>query len=391
MKKQDYTQTKGYDSKRLFEPLNIKEKTLRNRIVYPACITSCATPDGFVTKGLIRYYQARAEHAGLTIVECTLPRKKGGGITNQLAIYNDRFIPGLTKLAHAIKEKGSVALIQVGDLGARGGICDGDWDLVVPSKIVPLLGPIEPRVLSTEEIKELVVVFAEAAHRAFEAGFDGVEFHSAHLYLISEFLSPYTNKRIDEYGGSVENRARFLIEIIKETKKRVSEDFLIFCRISMFSPFEGDSTMEDVIKIAQLLEQAGIDALDPSGTCQKIAKVVEGKKYDHLTSTCPSSWPEAHEVKYVVELKKALNIPVVAVGKIYSPQLAENILELKQADLIALGRSLIADPEWPRKVREGREREISRCKEDLKCLRIAGPIQCLVNKSLPPEGIDVLA
>jgi 2,4-dienoyl-CoA reductase-like NADH-dependent reductase (Old Yellow Enzyme family) len=159
----------------------------------------------------------------------------------------------------------------------------------------------------------------------------------------------------------------------------------------MFSPFEGDTTIEDTIKIAPLLEKAGIDLLDPSGACQKITKVVGGKKYDHLTSTCPPNWPEGHEVKFVAQLKKAVKIPVIVVGKIYSPQLAENILELEQADLVALGRSLIADPGWPRKVREGREREIMRCKEDLKCLRVGGPIQCVVNKSLPPEGIDVLA
>lgn len=174
MKSQLNQKEEGYRFRRLFEATQIKKRTLRNRLVFSPCVTYCATPDGFVTKGNVSYYQARAEHVGLTIVECALVRQKGGGIQNQIGIYDDKFISGLKKLARAIKQKGSIALIQIGDFGARAGTFDGNWDPVSPSEISPPLGPIESRVLDTVEIRELVMLFFKAAQRAYEAGFDGV-------------------------------------------------------------------------------------------------------------------------------------------------------------------------------------------------------------------------
>jgi len=380
----------GYEFRRLFEPYHIKELRLRNRIVLPAIFTNYATPDGYVTKGLIHYHEERSEHTGLSIVELSMVRPRGGISLRHLNIYDDRYIPGLAKLAQAIKGKGAAAVIQICDFGARAGSFGADADPVAPSEIT--LAPKKARELKREEIKEFVEAFAEAARRANEAGFDGVEIHACHMYLISQFLSPYTNKRTDEYGGSVENRARFLLEIIEAIKRKVPEDFIILCRIDLFEPFKGGSTMEEVIKRAQLLEQAGIDALNLSGICQKVTFKAKGKEFDWFTTCSPPNWPDGHEIKYAVQVKRSVSIPTIAVGKIFSPQLAENILELKQADMVAMARSLIADPEWPRKVLEGRDREILRCKEDLKCLRSLSkdePIGCVVNKSLPPKDIDV--
>ena len=371
---------------RLFEPLQIKKTVLRNRIVFPAVVTKYTSPEGFVTQGLVRYHQARAEQVGLTVTELSLVRAKSG-VSQHLHVYDDKYIPGLSKLAQAIKSKGAAAVLQLCDCGARAGSLGAVADPIAPSKM--RLGPVEARELSVEEIKTLVMAFADAARRGFEAGFDGVEVHAAHFYLISEFLSPYCNKRTDGYGSSLENRARFLVEIMEQIKKRVPKDFLILCRINAFET-EGGLNMEEVIQIAQLLEQVGVDALSLSGLCQRIIAERLGKKFDWFTSTCPSNWPEGHEIKYAVNVKRAIKAPVIVVGKIFSPQLAENILELQQADLIAMARALIADPEWPRKVAEGRDREIARCKEDLKCLG-SHPMKCIVNKSLPPQDIDILA
>ena len=383
---------KEYAFRRLFEPLQIKRIKLRNRIVYPAFVTSCASPDGFVTQGLIIFHEAIAEHTGLSIVELSLIRPKGGVSRRQVHIYDDKYIPGLAKLAQAIKAKGAAAIAQLCDLGARAGSLGAIADPVAPSKIT--LGPVEARELSVGEIEMLVAAFAEAAVRAYEAGFDGVEIHACHLYLISEFLSPYCNKRTDRYGGSVENRARFLLEIIEATKKRVPDDFLLLCRVDVFEPFEEGATVEEIIRRAQLLEQAGVDILNLSRVCQKVTVKQHGKSYDWFTTACPPNWPEGHEIKYAVRVKEAVKIPTIAVGKIFSPQLAENVLELNQADMIAMARSLIADPELPRKVAEGREDEILRCKEDFRCVRCLSegkPIACAVNKSLPPKNTDVLA
>ena len=379
----------SYQFKRLFEPLQIKKVKLRNRIVFPAILTNYATPDGFVTPGLIRFHEERAEYTGVSIVEVVSVRPRGGISINQLYAHDDKYVPGLAKLAKAIKAKGAAAVLQVGDIGARAGSLGGPADPVAPSKIT--LGPQEARELSGDEVKGLVIAHAEAGRRAFEAGFDGVEFHAAHLYLISEFLSPFTNKRTDDYGGSVENRARFLLEIIKATKERVPEDFLIFCRINAFENFEGCIEMKDVKTIAQLLEHSRIDVLDVSGICQKLTMRHEEKEFDWFTSTCPRDWPEGHEIKYAAGVKKTVKIPIITVGKIFSPQLAENILLLKQSDLIAMARALIADPELPRKLLEGRDRDILRCREDFRCLRSLGerkPLACIVNKRLPPEDIN---
>ena len=381
-----------YQFRRMFEPFPIKGLTLRNRIVFPAILTNYARSDGFVTKGLIHYHEERAEHVGMNIVEVSMVRPKAGLSTRQIHIYNDKYIPGLTKLAQAIKEKGAAAVIQICDFGARAGSFGADADPVAPSPT--RLAPKKARKLSVDEIRQFVVAFSEAARRAHEAGFDGVEIHACHMYLISQFLSPYINKRKDEYGGSSENRARILLEIIEATKKRVPEDFLILCRIDLFEPFEGGSTLGEVIERAQLLEKAGIDILDLSGICQKVTFNQGGENFDWFTTGCPTNWPEGHMIKYAAKVKEAVNVPTVAVGKIFSPQLAENILELGQADLVATARSLIADCKWPLKVREGRDREILRCKEDLKCLRSLSmdqPMSCAVSKSLPPKEIDELA
>ncbi len=384
----------GYEFKELFKPLQIKKATLRNRIVFPAIVTNYATSEGFVSQGLISYHEAIAKYVGLSIVEASLVRPGGGLGLNETHAYEDKYIPGLAKLAQAIKAEGAIAVLQLVDAGARAGTFGAisGVDPVAPSRIV--LGPREARELSVGEIKELVIDFAEAARRAFNAGFDGVEFHGAHLYLISEFLSPFSNKRTDEYGANVENRSRFLLDIIRATKERVSEDFLILCRINMFELFEGGIEMKDVIEIVKLLEHTGIDILDLSGLCQRLRMTSEGREFDWFTSTCPRDWPEGHEIKFTVQVKRITKIPVITVGKIFSPQLAENILELKQADLIAMARALIADPELPRKVFEGKDRDILRCREDFLCLRSLGqqkPVKCAVNKFLPPPNIETPA
>jgi 2,4-dienoyl-CoA reductase-like NADH-dependent reductase (Old Yellow Enzyme family) len=392
MANQKCTGTTGDEFKRLFEPLQIKKVKFRNRIVLPAIVTNYATPDGFVTQGLISFHEARAKYTGLNIVELSLVRPYGGVTASHVHVYDDKYIPGLTKLAQAIKVNGAVGLLQLADIGPRAGSLGAIADPVGPSRIT--IGPQAARELSIAEIKELVIAFAEAARRAFEAGFDGVEIHAAHLYLISAFLSLFTNKRTDEYGGCVENRARFLLEIIKATKERVPEDFLLSCRIDMFEPFEGGIEMRDVIAIAQLLEKAGIDVLSLSGICQKMTTKRDGKEFDWFTTACPQNWPEGHEIKCAVQVKREVKIPTIVVGKIFSPQLAENILELKQADLIAMARALISDPELPRKVLENRDRDIVRCREEFRCLRTLGegkPIACAVNKSLPPEKIHLPA
>ena len=382
----------NFPYEKLFEPFHIKNVRLRNRIVFPAVYTNFGTNEGCVSRGSIAFHEARAAHVGTHVVEATLVRPMGGIGENQLRAYDDRYIPGLAKLCRAIKAKGAAAVLQLADMGLKAGFAGIKSDPVAPSKTV--IGPLKARALDPDEIREVVRAFGEAAQRAHAAGFDGVEIHAAHLYLISEFLSPVYNKRTDAYGGSIHNRTRFLIEIIDAVKNRAPDDFLVFCRINTFENFEGGMGMEDVKTISKLVEAAGVDVLSLSGICRKIIIQKEGKDYEWDTSTFPRDWPEGNAIKYAIEIKNSVKIPTIAVGKIFSPQLAENILQLGQADLIATARTLIADPEFPKKILEGREDEIARCKEDGRCLRCLGlgkPMSCVMDRSLPPENIEIPA
>ena len=216
----------NFPYEKLFEPFHIKNVRLRNRIVFPAVYTNFGTNEGCVSRGSIAFHEARAAHVGTHVVEATLVRPMGGIGENQLRAYDDRYIPGLAKLCRAIKAKGAAAVLQIGDIGARAGTMGAVADPVAPSRIT--LGPKEARELTVGEIRELVAAHAEAASRAAEAGFDGVELHGAHLYLIGEFLSPFTNRRTDAYGGSVENRTRFLLEIIEAIKAKGLKNFLLW-------------------------------------------------------------------------------------------------------------------------------------------------------------------
>lgn len=379
--------------KKVTEPLQVKNMRVRNRIVFPATVTNYATTGGFVTEGLISYRTAIAQSVGLDIVEATTIREKGGVWNTQLCVYDDKYIPGLAKLAKAIKAKGAAAVLQIYDTGARSGVGGRDCIPFAPSKIpAGVIGTYETVELTIDGIKELVVAFAEAGRRAFEAGFDGVEIHGAHGYLISEFLSPYFNKRTDEYGGSTENRARFFLEILKAVRERVPEDFPILCRINGDEPFEGGVKIEEAKKIALLLEEAGCDIVDVSAIAGKLkVKLPSGQRFVFTTCIPFKKHKKGCYVEYARQVKKeVVQVPVMTVGKIWSLEMAERILREGKADLIAIARGLVADPEMPRKEFDGRKDEIVACAEDLLCLTsiVAGePLKCKQNKVLPPGSI----
>ena len=379
--------------KHVLDPLPVKTMQLRNRLVYPPIGTGYATPDGFVTGGLVNYYAARAVHVGMTTVEFTIVRQRGGVLPNQVSVYDDKFIPGLAKLAEAIKAKGAAAVLQIVDCGARVGTCGAVGEPLAPSKIpAGVIGLNESIEMTVSQIKELVEAFAEGARRTYEAGFDAVEIHGAHMYLISQFLSGFTNKRSDEYGGSLENRARFLLEIIAAIKKCVPHDYPLVVRINGKEPLDGGLTIEESQRIAQLLEKAGCDIISVSRIIRKQeVKSETGQSIQWLTAVPPKEVEEGCNVFLAEAIKKVVTIPVMTTGKILSLELAERILSERKADLIGMARQLIVDPDTPVKEIEGRTSEIRRCKEDFLCLTSMGsgkPIKCSVNKALPPENIS---
>jgi len=363
---------------KLFEPGRIGRLELKNRLVMPPMATNYASKDGSVAQRQIDYYEERAKGGvGLVIVEITcVDSPVGKGTVRQICIDDDRFIPDLSRLAAAIKQHGAKAAIQIHHAGRQTSARFTGHQPVAPSPIsVP--GSEQPRELTSEEIAALVAKFAEAAERAKKAGFDGVEIHGAHGYLISEFLSPLSNHRQDAYGGSIENRARFLLEVIEAIRERVGRDYPVWCRLSaMEIGAEGGITLEETQVVAQLAEKAGVDAIHVSAHTVGPAR------------RPPLAQPPCSFVPLAEGVKKVVSIPVITVGRI-PPELGEDVLGDGKADFISIGRPLLADPHLLQKVAMGRTEDIRPCLYCLTCLdsmnwRKEG-VCCVVNPTLGRE------
>ena len=241
---------------------------------------------------------------------------------------------------------------------------------------------IIPHVLTVDEIHEIVEMFSEAALRAKKAGYDGVEIHGAHGYLVCEFMSPYSNKRVDEYGGSIDNRMRFPLEIVKAVKEKCGQEFPLFFRISADEHVPGGLKIEETMIMARMLEAAGVDCID-----------VSSSNYGSMvTYVPPMNLPYCTNAPSGAAIKKVVNIPVSVVGHVTDPRLAESMIMLGQADIVSIGRASIADPELPNKLFEGRPQEIRQC---LSCSQgcvaktLAGAIiECMTNPNAGYEYLD---
>lgn len=337
---------------RLFEEGRIGRMTVKNRIVMPPMATNYAGPSGEPTERLIGYYTERAKGgAGLIIVEnVQVKYPQGKNVACQLRLDQDKFIPGFQELAEAVHAHQARIFIQIHHAGRQYHDIEGE-EGVDPSGIPDGFTQQPVRALRADEIRDLVERFAETALRAQKAGMDGVEFHGAHGYLINEFMSPHTNQRMDEWGGTFERRMRFPLKIIERTREKVGPRFPLSFRFSADEFVPGGITLDDSKKIAKYLEDAGIDVLHVSaGIYESISRLLE-----------PMRFEEGWRSYLAAEIKKAVKIPVITVGQIRSPEVAERILEENQADFVSLGRTLIADPDWPRKVEENRVPEIRKC------------------------------
>lgn len=335
----------------LLQPGNIGNVTLQNRMIMPAMGSGHGGMDGSVTDDLIEYFAARAKGGfGLVITEYAFVDPAGKANPGQLAIYSDEFIPGCKRLTDRIHREGGKIFIQLHHAGRQTMKQTTGMQPVAPSAIpCPMLGG-QPRELTTEEVYGLIEKFGDAAVRAQEAGFDGVELHAAHGYLIAQFLSSYVNKRTDEFGGDLMGRARFAVEIIQNIKKKCG-DFPVSVRISGEELVEGGRQITETKVLAKLLERSGADALHISlGTYAVMPYMVP-----------PSNVPIGFITKYAEAVKKSVKIPVITVGRINDPVLADSLIEDGIADFVSLGRASLADAEFPLKVQENRIDEISPC------------------------------
>lgn len=338
---------------KLLTPIRIGNLEVKNRIVMPPMHTGFGSEEGRVTERMISYYEERAKGGvGLIIVEFTAVERRGKAMSLQLMIDNDRLIPGLRRLAEAIKNHGAKAAIQLQHAGVKASAKITQIQPIGPSifSAYPAgMGPA-PRALTVEEIHDLVLAFGESARIAKEAGFDAIELHCTHSYLIDQFMSPRFNKRTDHYGGSIENRARFACEILECMKEKVGKDYPIICRITGDDYVEGGITLEDAKANAKRLVKSGADGLHVSVGIS-----------DNMVSTPPMSFPQGCFVHLAQGVKEVVDVPVITVGRINDPIFAEQVLTENRADLVAMGRALIADPALPRKVEKGQFDDIVPC------------------------------
>lgn len=337
----------------LFNPIKIREMEIRNRVEFPAMGTKMSTEDGYVTEKLIDYHVARALGGnGLNFTEvCSVYDKANP--KDFLGICDDKYIPGLKKLADSIHEAGAKAGVQLW-LGGMAVGSDPTTKMIVPSD-VPIKGTdyVIPGA-SLETIKECVKAFGDAAKRAVEAGFDTVEFHAGHNYTPHSFLSGAFNKRTDEYGGSLENRSRFLIECIEAIRNNIPEDMPLFMRIDAHDDcVENGLTIEDVIEFCKLAKTAGVDVLDIS----RGNFTTNAVKYE----VPPVDLPRGFNVDNAARIKKETGMITVAVGRINDPEQADEIIRSGKADMVVIGRAQLADPEFCNKAYRGDVDSIVRC------------------------------
>ncbi len=360
---------------RLFSPGRIGRLTLRNRIVMAPMEKNLATPEGAVTQRYVDYCARRAEGgAALILLESMYVDPHGKGHPCQLGIHDDVVIPGYRRLVDACHRHGALVGAEIQFGGRQTSAAVTGRQPVAPSPVpcAVLTGGDMPRALTVPEIRALVGRFAEAAARAVTAGFDVIEVHGSHGYLIGQFLSPYSNHRDDDYGGDAERRLRFPLEVIAAVRATVGAEVPVTYRISADEHVPGGLTLDDVCAIAPRLEAAGIDLIDVSaGIYESAVWIVQ-----------PMEMPQGCLAPLSRAIRARVGIPVSVAGRITDASVAERILEAGDADFVTLGRALHADPDMPRKSREGRLDEICYCVACLKCSDLLGqklPVLCMAN------------
>jgi len=369
---------------KLFEPGYIGKLRIKNRIIKAPTLTCFASRDGCVTQRMINHYAQLAQGgSGLIIVEYTYVDDIASKSAQcQLGVSSDEHRPGLQWLASTIKANGSSACLQIAHAGREKFL--GTPPIKAPSRIpweeIYEVKAFPPEELTFEETRQIVEAFGEAALRAKQAGFDMVEVHGAHGYLITNFLSPRFNRRTDWYGGDLKNRMRILLEIVNSIREKTGPNFPLSVRLSGTDYEENSITIEETKNVAQVLQKLGVNIIHVSG----------GDHHTYDKQVAPVYGPLGNNVWCAEEISKVVTIPVIASGSITTPELAEKILAEGKADFISFGRPLLADPCFPLKARENRPEDIRPC---IRCLDgcvtrgvMVGSVSCSVNSTLGREG-----
>jgi 2,4-dienoyl-CoA reductase-like NADH-dependent reductase (Old Yellow Enzyme family) len=318
----------------LLKPLELKRLTLKNRLIMPPMATSKCELDGKVSKDVLDYYAEKSQggYISMIIIEHSFINQEGKASYQQMSIAEDSVVEKLRELAKLIQSNGSKAVMQINHAGSAAKKEVTGCEPVGPSAVANLRMGNVPKELTKEDIKKIVSDFREAARRVKEAGFDGVEIHSAHGYLLNQFFSPLTNKRADEYGGDVKGRIRIHLEVIKAVREAVGEDYPVLLRLGAADYMDGGGTIEDSKVAAVEFEQAGVDILDISGGfCGYIV---------------PGSTEQGYFSPITKALKEVIKIPVILTGGITEVSAAEKLLTEGKTDLVGVGRAIYKDSKW---------------------------------------------
>jgi 2,4-dienoyl-CoA reductase-like NADH-dependent reductase (Old Yellow Enzyme family)/thioredoxin reductase len=365
---------------KVFEPIQINRLTLKNRMVVSAMVTLYANADGTANEKFIAYHEEKAKGGwGLIITEDYIINPTAGGYDRLPGLYKDEQIESHRALTDRVHAAGGHIFAQIYHAGRETSSDVTGVQPVAPSPIKDHVMPEIPRELTKAEIEELVEQFGDCALRVKKAGFDGVELHGAHGYLIGQFVSPVSNKRTDEYGGTIYGRAKFALDIVKNVRQKVGPDFPVTYRMSTVEYVDGGLGINEAKALAMMLEEAGIDAIHCSQGVYGSMHVI----------IAPSIVPNGYYIDNAAEIKKVVNIPVIAVGgRVNDPALAEEILRSGKADMVTMGRASLADPALPKKAADGRREDIIHC---IGCLQgctggiSTGAVRCLVN---PMTGME---
>jgi 2,4-dienoyl-CoA reductase-like NADH-dependent reductase (Old Yellow Enzyme family) len=362
----------------LFSEIKLRDFRIKNRIVMPPMVNfGYPTRDGFVTEEHVQHYAERAKGGvGLIIIEATCINKSGRLAEKQLGLWSDDFITGFRRIAEACHQYGAVVTIQIhhAGIGVPPGITDdpvGPSDFSGQSKFG---SPVTGRALTAVEIREIEEQFIAAAVRAQKTGLDGIELHAAHGYLLSQFLSPITNKRIDEYGGTLVKRTRIVKEIITGIRKAVGDHFIIGCRIGSNEP-----DLESGIRIAQELDQSGLDIIHVSSGMDTLLKMD-----DQMGFPVPANFPYNWIAYGGTEIKKKVRTSVIACNGIRTPERANYFVENGLADFAAIGKSLLVNPNWATLAQNNME--VIVCLECRMCSRFRPGGVCPQDKLIKKTG-----
>lgn len=371
--------------KNLFEPITIAGVEIKNRLSTGPMEVLYCDENGMVTDRYLKYVEARAKGGfGLIINEAHAVMKGTGGFRRCSGMWMDEQIEGQSKVAAAAHKYGAKIAIQLIHVGRQSEVSVTNRTLEAPTPIPdPTLYDV-PREMTTDEIHDVVDAFGDAAARVRKAGYDFVEVHGAHGYLIQQFLSPYSNKRTDEYGGNLYNRARFSLEIVQNIREKAGVDFPIIFRMSMTEFMEDGLTIAETRAYAKMLEEAGVACIHAT----------QGNYASIRYMLPPAAVPHAFTADLAEELRRGLTIPVINVGRYTDPYVAESVLAAGKTDMVVFARQSLADPDFPNKAKAGKVDEIKHC---IGCAQgcVGGqefgiyaqvPVICTVNPELSHEG-----